>query len=46
MVNEGMPTLDIVTDDVQLARLGRRVMHILIYRLDSTRPTVTATSST
>ena len=38
MVNSGRPSLDPVTEDVQLTKLGDRVMHILFYRLDQPIP--------
>lgn len=45
MVDSGRPSLDAVTNDVQLTRLGLRVMHILIYRLISADSAI-ITSST
>ena len=35
MANSGQPSLDPITDDAQLTSLGPRVMHILLYRLDT-----------
>lgn len=44
MVNSGRPLLDVIANEVQLTRLGPRVMHILIYRLNSTGSIITASS--
>ena len=45
MVGSGRPSLDPIAIDAQLARLGPRVMHILIYRLDSADSTVITDST-